>query len=178
MGFEEGAAERLDGRALSPILTFQGRGILFLLCTVSFHFHLTLCATETLHELRTQSSGELSGSSLPPSCFLASPQLRPLARWPSRRFVHCIFVPGYLCKWNGFSSCVFCTTGAKDMETERPHLCLHLSVFGWVLKYRSFQVTFLCNISTPFKASLVGFDKSGLRVVNRWKWKKKKRTIW
>ena len=67
---------------------------------------------------------------------------------------------------------------AKDTETERPHLCLHLSVCGWVLKYRSFQVTFLCNISTPFKASLVGLDKSGVRWTDENEKKKKKGTIW
>lgn len=78
-----GSTKKFEGSALTPRLTFQGSDILFLLCAISFHFNLALRGTEILYELRTRSSGMISSTSLPLSCFLSSLQLRPLARRPS-----------------------------------------------------------------------------------------------
>lgn len=91
VGFGEGGQHR---KTWPPVLIFQGRGVLFLLWIISFHFNLTLHVKEILHEARTRSSGMISSTSPPLSCFLCPLQQRPSAQWPSWQFIWL-----NLCSW-------------------------------------------------------------------------------
>lgn len=123
VGFGEGAStEQSEWQNFStPISIFQGRGVLYPLGTISFHFNLPLCVTEILHELRTQSSEMISNTILPLSCFLSPPAAKALGS--------VTFLTIYLAEPLFLATCAhkmaflpvhFVLQGAKGMKPEPP----------------------------------------------------------
>lgn len=107
VGFRAGGQHR---KMLNPILIFQGRGVFFLLCIISFHFNLTLHVTEILCEVKTQSSGMISSTNPPLSCFLSSPA--------AKAFSSVTFLTIYL------AESLFLVTCAREMVFLPVHFAL------------------------------------------------------
>lgn len=124
--------------------TTQGRGVLFLLCIISFILTL-LCMSQKFCMGRGQQLQEGSPAQAAHGPAFCPPlQLRSSAPPPSWPFIWL-----NLCSWSpvhrkqSFFLFVWCSGELEACSLSGPHVCLPLSTRQWVLKNWSFQVTFL-----------------------------------